>query len=62
MSEDLVGAILIPGAGPVQTTFRATPNLLIPGAGIAQVQDPVANGEIAGGLPVWDLNYFLNSP
>ena len=62
MSADLSGAMLVPGVGPVQTDFRATPNLLIPGFGIVQLQVPVANSEIAGGLPVWDFNFFMNSP
>ena len=53
---------MVPGVGPVQTDFRATPNPLIPGFGIVQLQVPVANSEIAGGLPVWDFNFFLNSP
>ena len=62
MSADLSGAMLIPGVGPVQADFRATPNLLIPGFGIAQLQVPATASEIAGGTLVWDFNFFMNSP
>ena len=57
VSTELVGAILIPGAGLVHTVV----NLLIPGVGIVSIEIE-ADTETAGGSLVWDFNYFLNSP